>query len=237
MTEAPLLSVSGLVARYGKARVLDGLDLTIHRGETVAILGRNGAGKSTLMKCIIGLITNKDGAIKLNGRDIAKLPPYKISRAGIGYVPEERRIFKELTVRENLAVGRLRGRQNTRWPLDRIIEAFPNLKDLLDRPGAQMSGGEQQMVTMARTLVTDPDIILLDEPSEGLAPVIVNQMVDMVREMKAAGLTILLSEQNMRFASRISERAYLIERGTIKYEGLMATIANDPAIYQTHLAV
>jgi branched-chain amino acid transport system ATP-binding protein len=237
MTEAPLLSVSGLVARYGKARVLDGLDLTIHRGETVAILGRNGAGKSTLMKCIIGLITNKDGAIKLNGRDIAKLPPYKISRAGIGYVPEERRIFKELTVRENLAVGRLRGRQNTRWPLDRIIEAFPNLKDLLDRPGAQMSGGEQQMVTMARTLVTDPDIILLDEPSEGLAPVIVNQMVDMIREMKAAGLTILLSEQNMRFASRISERAYLIERGTIKYEGLMATIANDPAIYQTHLAV
>jgi branched-chain amino acid transport system ATP-binding protein len=237
MTEAPLLSVSGLVARYGKARVLDGLDLTIHRGETVAILGRNGAGKSTLMKCIIGLITNKDGAINLNGRDIAKLPPYKISRAGIGYVPEERRIFKELTVRENLAVGRLRGRQNTRWPLDRIIEAFPNLKDLLDRPGAQMSGGEQQMVTMARTLVTDPDIILLDEPSEGLAPVIVNQMVDMIREMKAAGLTILLSEQNMRFASRISERAYLIERGTIKYEGLMATIANDPAIYQTHLAV
>jgi branched-chain amino acid transport system ATP-binding protein len=237
MTEAPLLSVSGLVARYGKARVLDGLDLTIHRGETVAILGRNGAGKSTLMKCIIGLITNKDGAINLNGRNIAKLPPYKISRAGIGYVPEERRIFKELTVRENLAVGRLRGRQNTRWPLDRIIEAFPNLKDLLDRPGAQMSGGEQQMVTMARTLVTDPDIILLDEPSEGLAPVIVNQMVDMIREMKAAGLTILLSEQNMRFASRISERAYLIERGTIKYEGLMATIANDPAIYQTHLAV
>jgi branched-chain amino acid transport system ATP-binding protein len=237
MTEAPLLSVSGLVARYGKARVLDGLDLTIHRGETVAILGRNGAGKSTLMKCIIGLITNKDGAINLNGRDIAKLPPYKISRAGIGYVPEERRIFKELTVRENLAVGRLRGRQNTRWPLDRIIEAFPNLKDLLDRPGAQMSGGEQQMVTMARTLVTDPDIILLDEPSEGLAPVIVNQMVDMIREMKAAGLTILLSEQNMRFASRISERAYLIERGTIKYEGLMATIANDPTIYQTHLAV
>jgi branched-chain amino acid transport system ATP-binding protein len=237
MTEAPLLSVSGLVARYGKARVLDGLDLTIHRGETVAILGRNGAGKSTLMKCIIGLITNKDGAIKLNGRDIAKLPPYKISRAGIGYVPEERRIFKELTVRENLAVGRLRGRQNTRWPLDRIIEAFPNLKDLLDRPGAQMSGGEQQMVTMARTLVTDPDMILLDEPSEGLAPVIVNQMTDMIREMKAAGLTILVSEQNMRFASRISERAYLIERGIIKYEGLMATIADDPAIYQTHLAV
>lgn len=237
MTDAPLLSISSLVAHYGKARVLDGLDLTINRGETVAILGRNGAGKSTLMKCIIGLVTNKGGAINFDGQDISNLPPYKNSRAGIGYVPEERRIFKELTVRENLEVGRIRGRRNTRWPLDRIIEAFPNLKHLLDRPGAQMSGGEQQMVTMARTLVTNPDVILLDEPSEGLAPVIVNQMTDMIREMKAAGLTILLSEQNMRFASRISERAYLIERGAIKYKGLMATIANDPTIYQTHLAV
>jgi branched-chain amino acid transport system ATP-binding protein len=237
MTASPLLEVSSLVARYGKARVLDGLDLTVNRGETVAILGRNGAGKSTLMKCIIGLIAEKTGSIRFNGAEIGTLPPYKVSRAGIGYVPEERRIFTELTVRENLEVGRLRGRSNTRWPLDRIIEVFPNLKNLLDRPGAQMSGGEQQMVTMARTLLTGPDLILLDEPSEGLAPVIVDQMAGMIRDMQASGLTILISEQNMRFASKISQRAYLIERGEIKFSGPMQTIATNQELYQAHLAV
>ncbi len=237
MAPSPLLEISGLVARYGKARVLDGIDLVANRGETVAILGRNGAGKSTLMKCIIGLITEKNGSIRFNGAEISMLPPYKVSRAGIGYVPEERRIFTELTVRENLEVGRLRGRNNTRWPLDRIIDVFPNLKNLLDRPGAQMSGGEQQMVTMARTLLTEPDVILLDEPSEGLAPVIVDQMAGMIRDMQAAGLTILISEQNMRFANQISQRAYLIERGEIKYSGAMQDIANNRKLYEAHLAV
>ncbi|MEH2472131.1 branched-chain amino acid transport system ATP-binding protein [Nitrobacteraceae bacterium AZCC 2161] len=237
MTQPPLLEISGLVARYGKARVLDGVDLVAHRGETVAILGRNGAGKSTLMKCIIGLIAEKTGSIRFDGAEISALPPYRVSRVGIGYVPEERRIFSELTVRENLAVGRRAAHGQSRWTLERLIEVFPNLKNLLDRPGAQMSGGEQQMVTIARTLLTEPDLILLDEPSEGLAPVIVDQMAGMIRDMQAAGLTILLSEQNMRFASKISQRAYVIEGGAIKYAGSMKEFVSDRSLYQRYLAV
>ena len=237
MPSAPLLEVSGLKARYGRANVLDGIDLVLHRGETVALVGRNGAGKSTLMKCIIGLLVEKSGSIRLNGTEISSLPAYKVSRLGIGYVPEERRIFPDLTVRENLEVGHRRGPGASKWPLERLVEVFPNLKNLLDRPGAQMSGGEQQMVTMVRTLLTEPDLILLDEPSEGLAPVIVAQMAGMIREMQGSGLAILLSEQNIRFAAGISERAYIIESGRIMLSGPIRGILEDKDLHQRFLAV
>jgi branched-chain amino acid transport system ATP-binding protein len=237
MNPAPLLEVSGLCSRYGRAQILNDVAIAVGAAETAALLGRNGAGKTTLLKSIIGLIRDKNGAITFKGRDISTLPPYRVCRAGIGYVPEERRIFTELTVRENLAVGRRGGSRQPRWPLERILAVFPNLGGMLDRRGSQMSGGEQQMLTVARTLQGDPDLILLDEPSEGLAPVIVEQMAEMVLSLRREGLAILLSEQNMRFAAGVSDRAYIIERGTIRFSGTMREVAADEALHAQYLAV
>jgi branched-chain amino acid transport system ATP-binding protein len=237
MAAAPLLEVSRLCSRYGRAQILNDVDLAVGAGETVALLGRNGAGKSTLLKSVIGLIRDKTGSIRFRGGEISTLAPHLVSRAGIGYVPEDRRIFRDLTVRENLAVGRRDRRRAVRWPLERILGVFPNLGEMLDRPGAQMSGGEQQMLTIARTLQGDPDLILLDEPSEGLAPVIVDQMAEMIRSLHRDGLAILLSEQNMRFALDIGDRAYIIERGTIRFSGAMSEIAGNEDLSARYLAV
>jgi branched-chain amino acid transport system ATP-binding protein len=235
--DAALLQISRLCSRYGRAQILNDVDLAVGRGEAVALLGRNGAGKSTLLKSVIGLIREKTGSIRFMDREISALPPFQVCRAGIGYVPEDRRIFGDLTVRENLEVGRRDRGRASRWPLERILEVFPNLAGMLDRPGGQMSGGEQQMLTIARTLQGDPDLILLDEPSEGLAPVIVEQMSAMIRSLSHEGLAILLSEQNMRFANEISDRAYIIERGTIRFSGTMREIAADEKLHADYLAV
>ncbi len=229
-----MLEIRGLHSYYGRAHILDAVDLDVGPGEAVALLGRNGAGKSTLLKSIVGLVRERRGSIRLRGADLLKLPTHRVSRLGIGYVPEDRRIFTNLTVRENLEVGR---RPGARWPLERILEVFPNLAALLERSAGAMSGGEQQMLTVARTLMGNPELVLLDEPSEGLAPLIVEQMAQMVRRLHAEGLSVLLSEQNLHFAGAVCQRAYIIERGAIRFSGAMRRVVEDTALRQAYLAV
>jgi len=210
----------------------------VGEGEVVVLLGRNGAGKSTTLKTIIGLARAASGEIDFRGRAIQGLMPYEISRLGIGYVPEERRIFTDLTVMENLEVGRQPARPGmVPWTPARLFELFPNLGEMRGRRGGMMSGGEQQMLTIARTLMGNPLLILLDEPSEGLAPVIVQEMARTIRSLKAEGLTVILSEQNLRFAERVSDRAYIIEKGRIRYRGTMDELAADEAERAAYLTI
>jgi branched-chain amino acid transport system ATP-binding protein len=232
-----MLAVEGLDAFYGRAQILRGVTLAVDAGEVLVLAGRNGAGKSTTLKAIMGLVAPAAGRISFEGRDIAGLPPYRIARAGIGYVPEDRRIFTELTVAENLAVGRQATRGGAAWSEAQLFGVFPNLGLMRDRPGGRMSGGEQQMLAIARTLMGNPRLILLDEPSEGLAPVIVAQMADAIRALKAAGVGILLAEQNLRFAAGIADRAAVIEKGTIVWTGAMDTLMGDAALRAAHLSV
>ena len=233
-----MLLVKGLHAYYGRAHILADVALEVASGEVVVLLGRNGAGKSTTLKSIIGLVRPASGEIAFEGRRIERLEPYAIAQAGLGYVPEERRIFTELTVMENLEVGRQPARPNApTWTPARLFALFPNLAEMQDRPGGRMSGGEQQMLTIARTLMGNPACILLDEPSEGLAPVIVDQMASAIRALKEEGLSVLLSEQNLRFASAVSDRAYIIEKGRIRFSGTMAALAADGEVRAQYLAV
>lgn len=235
---ASMLSIVGLDTHYGRAHILAGLALEVARGEVVALLGRNGAGKSTTLKSIIGLVRPSAGHIRFDGETISGQPSHAIARRGLGYVPEERRIFAGLTVMENLEVGRQPPRAGApEWTPERLFEIFPNLAEMRDRPGGRMSGGEQQMLTIARTLMGNPRLILLDEPSEGLAPVIVNQMAETIRRIKADGLTVLLSEQNVRFATRVADRAYIIEKGRIRYQGSIAELQADEAVRAAYLTV
>ena len=223
-----LLSVKGLDAFYGRAQVLFGLDLEVARGEAVALIGRNGAGKSTALKCLIGLVSAAAGTITFDGQTISGLDPFRISRRGLGYVPEERRIFTDLTVAENLEVGRHAPRPGVpEWTIERVFALFPSLAELRHRRGGHISGGEQQMLTIARTLLTNPAILLLDEPSEGLAPKILDAIAATVATLKAEGLTILLAEQSLRFAGAIAERAAVIETGHIRWRGGMADFLAD----------
>lgn len=238
MAEAPMIEVNGLHSYYGRAHILDGVSFAIGRGEVVALLGRNGAGKTTTLKSIIGLVRPAKGEIMFDGAAIAGLAPYEICRRGLGYVPEERRIFPDLTVMENLEVGRQPPRDgNDAWTPERLFELFPNLAEMRDRPGGRMSGGEQQMLTIARTLMGNPRAILLDEPSEGLAPVIVEQMAETVRELKAEGVSVLLSEQNMHFARAVADRATIIEKGRIRYDGDMRELAANEEVRSAYLTV
>jgi len=233
-----MLSVSGLNTFYGRAHILADLALEAQRGEVVVLLGRNGAGKSTTMKSVIGLVAAQSGEISFEGKRIDHLPPHRIAQLGLGYVPEERRIFTDLTVMENLDVGRQAPRSDTpTWTPERLFELFPNLGRMKDRPGGRMSGGEQQMLTIARTLMGNPRLILLDEPSEGLAPVIVEQMAKTILQLKAEGLTVLLSEQNLHFAQLVADRAYIIEKGRIRYQGTMAALSQDAAVREQYLSV
>jgi branched-chain amino acid transport system ATP-binding protein len=235
---APLLSVRRLDAWYGRAQVLFGVDLEIGEGEVVALMGRNGAGKSTTMKAIMGLLASYRGEIRFDGARIDGLEPYRINRAGLGYVPEDRRIFTDLTVLENLDVGRRPPRAGApAWTVERLFALFPNLGRMPDRPGGRMSGGEQQMLSVARTLMGNPRLVLLDEPSEGVAPVIVEQMADMIVELKTQGLSVLLSEQNVPFAAAVSDRAYVLEKGQVKFAGTMAALDADQAVRRQYLAV
>jgi branched-chain amino acid transport system ATP-binding protein len=233
-----MLAVSGLHTYYGRAHILSDVALEVGRGEVVVLLGRNGAGKSTTLKSVIGLVRAAAGSIAFEGRPIQSLPPYAIARLGLGYVPEERRIFTELTVAENLSVGRQPPRAGApSWTPERLFEIFPNLAEMRDRPGGRMSGGEQQMLTIARTLMGNPKLVLLDEPSEGLAPVIVEQMARTLAALKSEGLSILLSEQNLRFAETVSDRAYIIEKGRIRYQGTMHDLAKNEAVRNAYLTV
>jgi branched-chain amino acid transport system ATP-binding protein len=233
-----MLSVDRLHAFYGRAHILFDIGLAVAKGESVALLGRNGAGKSTTLKSIMGLLRPRSGEIRFDGRPIAGLPPFAISRLGIGYVPEDRRIFTRLTVLENLEVGRQPPRPGApEWTLEKLFALFPNLAEMRRRRGGLMSGGEQKMLTIARTLIGNPRLILLDEPSEGLAPVIVEEMARTLRSLKREGLTLLLSEQNLTFAGLVSDRAYIIEKGRIHYHGTMADLAVNEAVRAAYLTV
>ncbi|MCF3595596.1 ABC transporter ATP-binding protein [Rhodobacteraceae bacterium LMO-12] len=233
-----MLEVKDLTARYGRAQILNGMSLDLAGQEVVALLGRNGAGKTTTMKCIMGLVVTKAGTIRYDGQSLMKLPPHMICRAGIGYVPEERRIFPDLTVEENLEVGRRPPREGApEWTIEHLYELFPNLAERRSNLGKQMSGGEQQMLSIARTLMGNPKAVLLDEPSEGIAPVIVEQMARVIGELKSEGLSVLLSEQNLHFARAVSDRAIIIEKGSLRFEGSFAELDAKPEISQQYLAV
>ncbi|MGH7402901.1 MAG: ABC transporter ATP-binding protein [Candidatus Rokuibacteriota bacterium] len=228
------LELDGVQAGYGLSRVLHGVSLTARAGEVVSLLGRNGAGKSTTLKAIVGLVEVTGGVVRFEGREITRRPTHEISRLGVGYVPEDRRIFGDLTVEENLIVG---AKGPGAWGTARVYRFFPKLQELASRRAGSLSGGEQQMLTVGRTLMGNPRVLLLDEPSEGLAPVIVRALGDQIAALKREGLTILLSEQNLKFAARLADRAYVIEKGEIRFEGPMTTLMGDEALRRKHLMV
>lgn len=238
-----LLQAEGLCGWYGAAQILYGLNLTVGRGEVVALMGRNGAGKSTTLKALTGMLDKRRGSVRFMGTDISNSEPHHAGRMGLGYVPEDRRIFTDLTVMENLEVGRQSPRY---WPDDttapvwtpeKLFQLFPNLGEMPDRLGGRMSGGEQQMLTVARTLMGNPYLVLLDEPSEGVAPVIVEQMVQTILELKSQGVSILLCEQNMHFAELVSDRAYVLEKGQICYQASMTELSANVDVRRAYLSV
>jgi branched-chain amino acid transport system ATP-binding protein len=243
MASDTLLEVQGLNAWYGAARILFDLTLDVGRGEVVALMGRNGAGKSTTMKAIMALLARRNGVVRFCGRDISRLRAYEIASAGVGFVPEDRRIFADLTVAENLDIGRQPPRQfpdgkpAPRWSEAKLYELFPNLGAMINRRGAHMSGGEQQMLTVARTLMGNPLLVLLDEPSEGVAPLIVEQMANTIAELKKEGLAVLLSEQNIHFAALVSDRAYVLEKGQVQWQGPMEALMRDTAAQRALLSL
>jgi len=231
-----MLVLDGVNSFYGRAHILHDVGFAVAAGQVTVLLGRNGAGKSTVMKTVIGLLRPTSGRILMAGQDVAGRPAYAIARAGIGYVPEERRIFTDLTVMENLAVGRRPPRPGgVAWTPERLFALFPNLAGMRDRPGGRMSGGEQQMLSIARTLMGNPRLVLLDEPSEGLAPVIVRQMTDAILALKREGVTVLLAEQNLRFAVGVADHAAVIEKGRIVWTGPLDTLRQDAALRAEHL--
>ena len=232
-----------LSAWYGAARILYDLSFEVGRGEVVALMGRNGAGKSTTLKAIMGLIAERQGEVRFNGEDISTLKPFEIARRGLGYTPEDRRIFSDLTVMENLDIGRqpprrfASGDPAPSWTPQKLFALFPNLAEMPDRLGDRMSGGEQQMLTVARTLMGNPLLVLLDEPSEGVAPLIVEQMANTIVELKKDGLSILLSEQNVHFARLVADRVYVLEKGQIRWQGSMEQLDTNQDVQRTYLTV
>ncbi len=233
-----MLAVDGLHSHYGRAHILQGVSFTAAPGQVLVLLGRNGAGKSTTLKSIIGLVRPTAGQVSFAGRSVERLDTYRIARLGLGYVPEERRIFTDLSVRDNLEVGRQPPRPGlSPWTPERLYALFPNLGTMRDRPGGRMSGGEQQMLTIARTLMGNPTCVLLDEPSEGLAPVIVEQMAAAILQLKAEGVGIVLAEQNLHFAHQVADAALVIEAGRSVWSGTMAALRADPAVQARYLAV
>jgi len=240
---APLLEVQALNAWYGAAHILFDLTFSVGHGEVVALMGRNGAGKSTAIKALMALIERRSGSVRFRGEEISHLRAFEIARRGLGFVPEDRRIFSDLTVLENLDIGRQPprrfpdGQVAPSWTPEKLFAIFPNLGRMLDRRGAHMSGGEQQMLTVARTLMGNPLLVALDEPSEGVAPVIVEQMANSIIELKKEGLSVLLSEQNIHFAELVCDRAYVLEKGQLRWQGTMAELARDTTAQRTLLSV
>jgi branched-chain amino acid transport system ATP-binding protein len=226
-----MLEVRALNAAYGKARILFDVSFDARAGEVLVLLGRNGAGKSTTLKCLAGLVAGRSGEIRFEGARIDALPAHRIARLGLGYVPEDRRIFTDLTVLENLEVGRQPPRGGAApWTPRKLFELFPSLGPMQDRLGGRMSGGEQQMLALARTLMGNPRAILLDEPAEGLAPLVVAQIADAISALKAEGLCVVLSEQNLRFARRVADRACLLEKGRILAAGPLEAVEREYAV-------
>jgi len=232
-----LLEAHELHTAYGLSRVLFGVSLEVNAGECVCLLGRNGVGKSTTMRSIMGLTPPQSGRVVFKGADITGWPPYRIARAGIGFVPEDRRIFADLTVWENLDVARRAAGGNGRFTVERVYDLFPKLRELAGRNGGYLSGGEQQMLTIGRTLMGNPDLLLLDEPSEGLAPIVVDHLRDQIARLKRDGLTILLAEQNTEFSLSLADRVYVLEKGSIRFSGPAARLRDDAALRQELLAL
>lgn len=238
-----MLAVENLRAWYGAAQILYDLSFEVRRGEVVAFMGRNGAGKTTTMKAIMGMMARRAGSVRFDTHDISRLKPFEIARLGLGFTPEDRRIFSDLTVLENLDVGRqpprtlADGTAVPTWTPDKLFALFPNLAAMPNRPGGRMSGGEQQMLTVARTLMGNPVLLLLDEPSEGVAPIIVERMAETIMALKQEGLSVLLSEQNVNFAKTVADRVYVLEKGQIRWQGSMAELAGNTAIQREFLTV
>jgi len=223
-----ILEVNAIYTSYGLSQVLFGVSLWVEEKEVVSLLGRNGVGKTTTLRSIMGLTPPKSGSIKWRGEEIAGKPTYEISRLGIGFVPEDRRIFSDLTVWENLDVAIQPGRKKENvWTLERVFDLFPALKPIQGRKGGYLSGGEQQMLTIARTLMSNPDLLLLDEPSEGLAPLVVHQLGEQITQLRQEGMTILLCEQNARFSLDLSDRLYILEKGEVRYQGTVDEFRKD----------
>jgi branched-chain amino acid transport system ATP-binding protein len=233
-----LLTVEDLHVKYGLSKVLHGVSLQVGKGELVSLVGRNGVGKSTTMRGIMGLAPPSQGSVKWKGREIARNAPYRNARDGLGYVPEDRRVFSDLTVWENLDVARLPAREGApAWDEERIFQLFPDLARFKDRKGGYLSGGQQQMLTIARTLMGNPELLLLDEPSEGLAPLVVDQLAENIGQLKSAGLSIVLAEQNLDFVLSLSERCYVLEKGSVVWSGSSAALAHDAEIQNRYLHV
>jgi branched-chain amino acid transport system ATP-binding protein len=240
-----ILAVQAIHTAYGLSRVLFGVSLEVARGECVCLLGRNGVGKTTTLRSIMGLTPPHAGRVVWKGRDITGWPPHRVARAGIGFVPEDRRIFAELTVWENLDVAARARRPaagdgapaGPTWTVERVFDLFPKLRELRDRQGGFLSGGEQQMLTIARTLMGNPELLLLDEPSEGLAPLVVDHLREQVARLKREGLTILLAEQNTEFALALADRAYVLEKGALRFAGPAAALREDAALRHELLAL
>ena len=234
-----LLEMSHVETYYDDSHILFDLSLTVESGEVVCLLGRNGAGKTTTVRSIVGLTPPRAGRITLRGQDLVGLPPFRIARQGIGFVPEDRRVFFNLTVQENLEVARKTWGNGaaSAWTVERVYELFPILRERRRQAGGTLSGGEQQMLTIARTLMGNPEILLLDEPSEGLAPLVVDNLRQQLGRLKASGLTIVLAEQNVRFVSELGDRVYILEKGMVRYQGSMAEFLADEQVRQAYLAV
>jgi branched-chain amino acid transport system ATP-binding protein len=238
MMAEPLLRVEGAEVFYGASQILFGIELVVEKGQTMALLGRNGAGKSTTFKAIAGIAPPKRGRIILAGKPVTGQPPYRIAKAGIGYVPEDRQVFPEHTVDDNLTVGAKKGPcGEDHWNTKRIYDVFPLLAGMKTRMAGRLSGGEQQMLTLARTLMGNPDIVLLDEPSEGLAPIIVQAIGELIRTLRNMGVTIILAEQNMHFCLGIATHAAIVDKGQIVYRATIDDLRNNEAIKQRYLAV
>jgi len=233
-----LLELTSVNTFYGRSHILFDVSLRVEKGEVVSLLGRNGAGKSTTFRSIIGLTPPLTGEVSFRGERISGLRPYQICRRGVGFVPEDRRCFPDLTVRENLEVAVRREKQtSTPWTVEKVYSLFPRLEEREKNLGNQLSGGEQQMLTIARTLMTNPDMLLLDEPSEGLAPLIVALLADMIIRIREEGVTVLLAEQNLHFCAKVADRGYVIDKGSVKYEGKMSDLLGNEEIKEKYLAV
>lgn len=235
---ADILVADKINSYYGKSHILFDVSFMVREGETLCLMGRNGAGKSTTFKTLVMDVVPKRGKVYFKGKEITGMKPYKIARLGVGLVPEDRKIFGPLTVKENLTLGTTMGKgRKGIWNLDLVYDFFPVLKDFQSRPGGTLSGGEQQMLTIARTLMGNPLVLLLDEPTEGLSPVMVKTLKDLVLKLKEVGTTILLSEQNIKFAMAVSDRVAIIDKGYIRYESDIETFKKDDAIKKQYLAV
>jgi branched-chain amino acid transport system ATP-binding protein len=233
-----LLELNAVNTFYGRSHILFDVSLAVEKGEVVSLLGRNGAGKSTTFRSIIGLTPPASGDVRLKGAPLRGLRAYQICRRGIGFVPEDRRCFPDLTVRENLEVAARREKESSApWTIERIYALFPRLRERERNLGSQLSGGEQQMLTIARTLMTNPEVLLLDEPSEGLAPLVVALLADMILRIRKEGVTVLLAEQNLHFCAKVADRGYVIDKGSVKYEGTMSDLLGNEEIKEKYLAV